>query len=92
MHTLLRKLFLIAGQAVVVGILLHEGPGADGLLATVAGETVLMPAVPLVLHLFRTWLEQKETNAALVSHCDPERVSFHFRVCFLNNNQLMEGC
>lgn len=93
MHTLLSKLLLIAGQAVVVGILLHEGPGADGLLATVAGETVLMPAVPLVLHLFRAWLEQKETNAAFVSHCDPEqRVSFHFQVCFLNYIQLMEVC
>lgn len=67
MHTLLSKLLLIAGQAVVVGILSHEGPGANGLLATVAGETVLMPAVSLVLHLFRAWLEQKETNSICVS-------------------------
>lgn len=51
----LSKLLLIAGQAVVVGILLHEAPGANGLLATVAGETVLMPTVALMLHLFRAW-------------------------------------
>lgn len=49
------KLLLIAGQAVVVGVLLHEALGADGLLATVAGETILMPTVALMLHLFRAW-------------------------------------
>ena len=49
------KLLLVAGQAVVVGVLLDEAPGANGLLATVAGETVLMPTVSLVLHLFRAW-------------------------------------
>lgn len=49
------KLLLVAGQAVVAGVLLDEAPGADGLLAAVAGEAVLVPAVALVLHLFRAW-------------------------------------
>lgn len=52
---LLGKLLLIAGHAVVVGILLYEAPGANGLLATVAGETILVPTVALMLHLFRAW-------------------------------------
>lgn len=58
----LRVLPLIAGQAVVVGVLLDKVPGADGLLAAVAGEAVLMPAVALVLHLLGTWLQQRERN------------------------------
>lgn len=53
--TLLGKLLLIAGQAVVVDVLLDESLSADGLLATVAGETILMPTVALMLHLFRAW-------------------------------------
>lgn len=52
-NTLLSKLLLIAGQAVVVEILLDKALGADGLVATVAGEAVLMPTVALVLHLLR---------------------------------------
>lgn len=52
---LLGKLLLVAGQAVVVGVLQHEAPGANGLLATVAGEAVLVPTVALVLHLFGAW-------------------------------------
>lgn len=52
---LLGKLLLIAGQAVVVDVLLDEGLRADGLLATVAGETILVPTVALMLHLFRAW-------------------------------------
>lgn len=52
---LLSKLLLIAGQAVVVGVLLHEAPGANGLLAAIASETVLMPTAALMLHLFRAW-------------------------------------
>ncbi len=52
---LLSKHLLIAGQAVVVGVFLHKAPGADGLLATVAGEAILMPTVALMLHLFRAW-------------------------------------
>lgn len=56
---LLGKLLLVAGQAVVVGVLLHEAPGANGLLAALAGETVLVPTVALVLHLFRAWWAEK---------------------------------
>lgn len=52
---LLGELLLVAGQAVVVDVLLHKAPGADGLLATVAGETILVPTVALMLHLFRAW-------------------------------------
>lgn len=60
------KLLLIAGQAVVVGILLHEALGANGLLTTVAGETILMPTVALVLHLFRAWwVEEAKTERVL---------------------------
>lgn len=55
MDALLGKLLLIAGQAEVVEVLLDEGLSADGLLATVAGETILMPTVALMLHLFRAW-------------------------------------
>lgn len=53
------KLLLIAGQTVVVGILLDKAPGANGLLATVAGEATLMPTVALMLHLFRAWWVHK---------------------------------
>lgn len=53
------ELLLVAGQAVVVGVLLDEAPGADGLLAAVAGEAVLVPTVALVLHLFRAWWRDK---------------------------------
>lgn len=52
---LLGELLLIAGQAVVVGVLQHEAPGANGLLAAVAGEAVLVPTVASVLHLFGAW-------------------------------------
>lgn len=55
MDALQSELLLVAGQAVVVGVLLDEAPGADGLLATVAGEATLVPTVALVLHLFRAW-------------------------------------
>lgn len=68
------KLLLVAGQAVVVGVLLDEAPGADGLLAAVAGEAVLVPTAALVLHLFRTlWAERKSKKPvrqpALLTHC-----------------------
>ncbi len=53
--TLQGKLFLIARHAVVVGVLLHKALDADGLLATVAGEAILVPTVALMLHLFRAW-------------------------------------
>lgn len=51
MHTVHGKLLLVAGHAEVVVVLGYEALGADGLLASLAGETGLMPAVPLVLHL-----------------------------------------
>lgn len=55
LHTLQSKHLLVAGQAVVVGIPLDEALGANGLLATVAGEAIIMPTVALMLHLFRAW-------------------------------------
>lgn len=57
---LLGELLLIAGQAVVVGVLQHEAPGANGLLAAVAGEAVLVPTVAFVLHLFGAWWVEEE--------------------------------
>lgn len=50
-HTLHGKLLFIAGHTEVVIVLRDEALGANGLLASLAGETGLMPAVPLVLHL-----------------------------------------
>lgn len=49
-HTLHRKLLLVAGHAEVVVLLGDEALGADGLLASLAGEAGLVPAVALVLH------------------------------------------
>lgn len=67
LDTLQSELLLVAGQTVVVAVLLHEAPGADGLLAMVAGEAVLMPTVALMLHLFRAWwvegAERKERES-----------------------------
>lgn len=60
--TLLSKLLLIARQAEVVALLLHKVAGADGLLAAVAGEAVLVPTVALVLHLFRAWWPKREES------------------------------
>lgn len=54
-HTLHGKLLLIAGHTEVVVILRDETLGANGLLASLAGETGLMPAVALVLHLPGAW-------------------------------------
>lgn len=50
-HALHSKLLLVAGHAEVAAVLGYEALGADGLLAPLAGETGLMPAIPLVLHL-----------------------------------------
>lgn len=55
LHTLQSKHLLIAGQAVVIGFPLDEALGANGLLATVASEAILMPTVALMLHLFRAY-------------------------------------
>ena len=54
-NALQSELHLVAGQTVVVVVLLDEALGADGLLAVVADEAVLMPSVVLVLHLFGAW-------------------------------------
>lgn len=59
-NTLQSKLLLVAGQAVVVAFLLHKAPGADGLLAAAADETLLVPTVAFVLHLLGAW----RTNGA----------------------------
>lgn len=50
-HTLHGKLLLIAGHTKVVVLLWDEALGANRLLASLACETGLVPAVPLVLHL-----------------------------------------
>lgn len=50
-HTLHGKLLLIAGHTEVAVVLRDEALGANGLLASLAGEAGLVPAVPLVLHL-----------------------------------------
>lgn len=50
-HTMHGKLLLIAGHAEVLVVLGDEALGANRLLASLAGETGLVPAVPLVLHL-----------------------------------------
>lgn len=59
------KLLLVAKQTVVVGLLLHKALGADRLLAAVAGETILMPTVALVLHLFKSWHDGLQACMAL---------------------------
>lgn len=51
MHTLHSELLLIAGHAIVVVVLGDEALGTNGLLAALAGEAGLMPAVALMLHL-----------------------------------------
>lgn len=51
MHTLHGKLLLVAGHAEVVVILRDEALGANRLLASLARETGLVPAVSLMLHL-----------------------------------------
>ena len=51
MHTLHGKLLLVAGHTEVLVLLGDEALGADGLLASLAGEAGLVPAVTLMLHL-----------------------------------------
>lgn len=62
------KLLLVAGQAVVVGFLLDEALGAHGLLATVAGEAILMPTVALMLHLFGAWWAEGAEDEKEINH------------------------
>lgn len=64
-HTLHGKLLLVAGHAEVMVVLRDETLGADWLLASLAGETGLMPAVPLVLHLSGAWHDSLLTLMAL---------------------------
>lgn len=54
-HTLHGKLLLIAGHTEVMAVLRDEALGANRLLASLASETGLVPAVPLVLHLPGAW-------------------------------------
>lgn len=61
-HTLHGKLLLIAGHTEIVVLLWDEALGANGLLASLAGETGLMPAVPLVLHLSGAFRETQDTT------------------------------
>lgn len=51
MNTLHSKLLFIAGHTVVMVVLRNETLGANWLLASLAGEASLMPAIPFVLHL-----------------------------------------
>lgn len=53
--TLHGKLLLVAGHTEAMVVLRDETLGADRLLASLAGETGLVPAVPLVLHLPGAW-------------------------------------
>lgn len=67
MHTLHSKLLLVAGHTEVLVLLRDETLGTDWLLASLAGEAGLMPAVALVLHLpgaFRKsrWKRQQEVK------------------------------
>jgi len=62
-HTLHGKLLLIARHAEAIVVLGDEALGANGLLASLAGEAGLVPAVPLVLHLpgaFRGTRQQRD--------------------------------
>lgn len=76
------KLLLIAGQAVVVAVLLDEAPGANGLLATVAGEANLVPTVALMLHLFGAWHDGLQTRVALGGVLVAVALDAHERIIF----------
>lgn len=52
---LVGKLLLEAGHTEVAGVFWDEGLGSYWLLAAVAQEAGLMPAVPLVFHFAGTW-------------------------------------
>lgn len=52
---LVGKLLLEAGHAEVATVFWDEGLGSYWLLAAVAQEAGLMPAVPLVFHFAGTW-------------------------------------
>lgn len=50
-NTLHGKLLFVAGHAIVIVVFGDEALGADWLLAALAGEAGLMPAVSFMLHL-----------------------------------------
>jgi len=52
-NTLHGKLLFVAGHAVVIVVFGDEALGANWLLAALAGEAGLMPAVSFMLHLPR---------------------------------------
>lgn len=67
-HTVHGKLLLVAGHTVVLVLLRDEALGANGLLASLAGEAGLVPAVPLVLHFpgaFRKKMFKLTTNSKI---------------------------
>lgn len=68
MHTLHRKLLLIAGHTEVAVVLGYEALGADGLLAPLAGEAGLVPAIPLVLHLPGAFGVKVQSEVILLVH------------------------
>lgn len=55
LHTLHGKLLLIARHTVVLIVLGNKALGSNGLLATLADEAGLMPAVAFMLHLASAW-------------------------------------
>lgn len=59
------KELLVATNAVVVFVLGNEALRAQGLLAVVARETILVPLLPFVFHLLRAWF--KDLAAAVTS-------------------------
>lgn len=67
-HTLHGKLLLIAGHTEIVVVLRDEALGANRLLASLAGETGLVPAVPLVLHLPGAFRATQETTEKQQQH------------------------
>lgn len=76
MDALLGELPLVAGHAVVAGVLLDKVPGAEGLLAALAGEAVLVPAGALVLHLLGACLQQRQKHLRLSNQITALTVSF----------------
>lgn len=64
-NTMQSEQLLVAGQAVVVAVLLHKALGADGLLTAAADETFLMPAVAFVLHLLGAWRKKPAENSSI---------------------------
>lgn len=62
---LVGKLLLKAGHAEVAGVFWDEGLGSYWLLAAVAQEAGLMPAVPLVFHFAGAWHDGLLAGGAL---------------------------